>query len=282
MEIVIDVCVDALLDSFKILPFLFIVYLFIEYAEHKGSEKLANSLTKLGPFGAVGGAILGCVPQCGFSVMAANLFAGRLISAGTLIAVFISTSDEAVPIIISQPDRIGVLWRLIAAKVLIAVVAGILVDLVLKILVKGKMEEKPFEELCAHCGCEHHSVLHSAIKHTVSIALFILVVNIILNSAIELVGDDRISKILMTDSAFQPFVAALIGFIPNCASSVILTQLFLDGVLSFGSVVAGLSTGAGVGLVVLFKTNRHLKQNLAIVAVLYAVAVISGTVINLL
>ena len=281
MDIILDICLDAVLDCLKILPFLFIVYLFIEYAEHKGSDKLIKGLTKLGPFGAVGGAVLGCVPQCGFSVMAANLFSGRLISAGTMIAVFISTSDEAVPVILSQPDKIGVLWKLILAKVIVAVCAGIIVDVVIKLAFKNKREQKPFEELCAHCDCEHHSVLYSALRHTIGITIFILIVNVILNSAIELVGDDRISKLLMTNSLFQPLVAALIGFIPNCAASVILTQLFLDGVLSFGSVVAGLSTGAGVGLVVLFKTNKHIKQNLAVMGVLYVAAVAAGMILNL-
>lgn len=280
-EIILHVCEHSILDLLKVVPFLFAVFLLIEFIEHKSADKLGKALTKLGPFGAVGGAVLGCVPQCGFSVMASNLYSGRLISLGTLIAVFISTSDEALPILVSQPEHISSLWKLILCKVIIAVLAGILVDLAVKFLVKKNAEEKPFEELCSHCGCGHNSILKSALKHTLSTALFILAINIILTSAIELIGEDTISKVLMTDSALQPLVAALVGFIPNCASSVILTQLFIEGVLSFGSVVAGLCTGAGVGLVVLFKANKKLKENLVIVGILYVIAVISGFIINI-
>lgn len=282
LEVVLHVCKHSLVDTLKLLPFLFAVFLFIEFVEHKGSEKMGKALTKLGPFGAVGGAVIGCVPQCGFSVMASNLFSGRLISMGTLVAVFISTSDEAIPIMISQPDNMSSLWKLILCKVVIAVIVGILVDVFVKIFSNKNSDEKPFEKLCAHCGCDHHPIWYSALVHTLSIALFILVINIILTSGIEIIGEDTIKKMLMTDSVFQPFVASLFGFIPNCAASVILTQLYVDGMLSFGSVVAGLCTGAGVGLVVLFKSNKKLRQNLLIMGILYVSAVLSGLLINLI
>lgn len=282
LETVLDICLDAVIDCLKILPFLFAVYLFIEFAEHKSSHKFAHALTKLGPFGAVGGAALGCVPQCGFSVMAANLYSGRLISLGTLVAIFISTSDEAVPMIISRPDKIGALWKLILSKLVIAVIAGIIVDVLVKIFRKKKDEDEPFHELCSHCGCGHHSIWVSALKHTAGIIIFILIVNVLLNSAIEFIGEERIGKLLMTDSFFQPFIAAVIGFIPNCAASVIITELYLDGVLSFGSVVAGLCTGAGVGLAVLFRTNKRLSENFLVMGILYVTAVAAGTIINLI
>ena len=282
LDVILHVCEHSFLDTLKIIPFLFAVFLFIEFVEHKGSQKLGKALTKLGPFGAVGGAVLGCVPQCGFLVMASNLFSGRLISMGTLVAVFISTSDEAIPVMISQPDKISSLWKLILCKVIIAIVAGVLVDVFVKILSKKKEEEKPFEELCSHCGCGHHSIWYSALVHTISTALFILIVNVILTSAIELIGEGTLEKVLMTNSALQPLVAALFGFIPNCAASVILTQLYVDGMLSFGSVVAGLCTGAGVGLVVLFKSNKKLSQNFIIMGILYVTAVLSGLLINVI
>lgn len=281
-EIILHVCHHSLEDLLKLLPFLFAVFLFIEFVEHKSSDKLGKALTKLGPFGAVGGAVLGCIPQCGFSVMASNLFSGRLISMGTLVAVFISTSDEAIPILVASPEKLDSVWKLILCKLIIAVVAGVAVDLVLKAMKRKETDAKPFEELCAHCGCEHHSIWHSALVHTLSIAVFIFIVNVLFNSAIEIIGEDTIGKFMMTNSVFQPFVAALVGFIPNCASSVILTQLYIEGVVSFGSVVAGLCTGAGVGLVVLFKTNKHLKQNFVIVGILYAVATVSGLLIDLI
>lgn len=280
-DILLDVLAEAFIDSLKMLPFLFGVYLLIEFLEHKSSGKMVRTLQKLGPFGAVGGALLGCVPQCGFSVAAANLYSGRMISAGTLIAVFISTSDEAVPIILGNPQNAKTAIKLLAVKVAIAIVVGIICDLVLKALNKPVLE-KPCEQLCEHCGCENHGILYSAAKHTVSIFLFILAISVVLGGLIEIIGQENLSKLLLTDSVFQPFLAALIGFIPNCAASVILTQLFIEGGLTFGSLVAGLSTGAGLGLVVLFKTNKHFKQNISIAAVLYIAGALSGMLINML
>lgn len=270
----------SLIDSLKTLPFLFGVYLLIEYIEHRSADKLGGALRKMGPFGAIGGAVLGSVPQCGFSVVASNLFSGRLISMGTLIAVFIATSDEAIPMILANPSSVGSLWKLILSKVIIAITVGLLVDLIAKAL-KLTREEEPFHELCAHCDCEHHGILHSAIHHTVEIIIFIFIINLLLNGFMEFAGEETASKLLMTESVFQPLIAALIGFIPNCAASVVLTQLYIEGVLSFGSIIAGLTTGAGVGLVVLFRTNRHIKQNLLITGILYVTGSVSGLLINL-
>lgn len=278
-EILWDVFLDALIDSLKTLPFLFGVYLLIEYIEHRSADKLGNALRKMGPFGAVGGAVLGVIPQCGFSVAAANLFSGRLISMGTLVAVFISTSDEAVPMLISDPSAIGSLWKLILWKAVIAIAAGVLVDLLARAF-KLSHEEQPFKELCSDCDCEHHSILHSAIHHTLEIIVFIFIVNLLLNGVMEFAGEETVSKLLMTDSVIQPLIAGVVGFIPNCAASVVLTQLYINGVLSFGSVIAGLSTGAGVGLLVLFKTNKHLKQNLSIMGIIYVAGVVAGSLID--
>ena len=280
-QTLLDIFLDALIDSLKTLPFLFGVYLLIEYMEHNSGDKLGKALRKMGPFGSVGGAILGAVPQCGFSVAAANLFSGRLISMGTLIAVFIATSDEAIPMLISNPSSIGSLWQLILIKIGIAILVGISVDIIAKAF--GLVhEEEPFKELCSECDCEHHGVFHSAIHHTIEIFIFIFIVNLLLNGFMEFAGVETAEKLLMTNSIFQPLIAGIIGFIPNCAASVVLTQLYINGVLSFGSVIAGLTTGAGVGLVVLFKTNKHIKQNLAIMGVLYLTGVVSGMLINLI
>jgi hypothetical protein len=282
MEAVLDIILDALIDTAKMLPFLFAVYLLIEYLEHKASDKLANSLRRLGPFGPVGGALFGCIPQCGFSVAVSNLYSGRLVSLGTLIAVYIATSDEAVPILLSNPQSVGEVWKLIAAKAVIAILAGLLVDGVMKFFHRrGNEENEPYHDLCEDCGCEEHGILYSAIKHTAQIFAFLFVVSLILGFAIYLLGEERLDRVLMTDSAFQPFLAALIGLIPNCSASVVLTNLYAAGSLSFGSVVAGLSTGAGLGLVVLFRTNKNLKQNISITALLYAIGAISGLIINL-
>jgi len=280
MTEILHILHHAFEDSIKMVPFLFVAYFIIEYIEKYSSEKMQKLMAGFGKFGPLGGAVLGCVPQCGFSAAAANFFSNKVITIGTLVAVFISTSDEAIPVMISQPDMIPSLWKLLLCKVIIAVIAGIAVDVAIKIFFKSNEEEKPFEELCSHCGCGHHSIWYSAILHTLSTALFILAVNVILSSAIEIIGESSLQKVLMTDSFLQPLGAALFGFIPNCAASVILTQLYVDGMLSFGSVVAGLCTGAGVGIIVLFKSNKKISQNLIILGILYVIAVLSGLVIN--
>jgi len=235
-ETLVDVFLDALIDSLKILPFLFGVYLLIEYIEHRSADKLGKALRKMGPFGAIGGSILGAVPQCGFSVVASNLYSGRLITMGTLISVYLATSDEAIPMMIANPAFAGKLWQLILIKVAVAIIAGVLVDLILKLMGK-KQDEEPFKEICEDCDCEHHSILHSALHHTVSIILFIFAVNLILGAVMEFAGEDTVKTLLMSDSIVQPFIAGIIGFIPNCAASVVLTQLYIEGVVSFGSLI---------------------------------------------
>jgi len=272
-----DMILDAMIDSVKTLPFLFGAYLFIEFLEHKASDRLTRALSKLGPLGPVGGAALGCVPQCGFSVAAANFYAGRLITPGTLLAVFFATSDEAIPILLSRPEAIGDLGKLLGVKLAAGAIFGILVDIVYTRFLRYKMEE-PFHELCEDCGCEEKGVLRSALGHTLRIFLFLLLVNVALNGAIQAVGEANISRFLLAGSVWQPLLAALIGFLPNCAASVILTELYLSGSLSFGAAVAGLCTGAGLGLLVLFRVNKNWKENLCIAGTLYVSAVVTGCV----
>ena len=274
-----EIFLDALIDTLKIIPFLYLVYLLIEYTEHSHADKLSAALRKLGPFGSIGGALLGSIPQCGFSAAASNLYTGRLISAGTLISVYIATSDEAIPMLISNPKFASALWTLIVIKIIIALIVGFIVDIVLKMLRKND-EQPDYEDICRDCHCDHHNIFTSALIHTVKISLFIFIVSLILGGAIELAGAEKISHFLMQGSIFQPFITALFGFIPNCASSVVITQLYIEGALSFGSCVAGLCTGAGVGLLILFRTNRRYKENFAIMGVMYAAAVISGLIIN--
>ena len=271
----IDILLDALVDTLKTLPFLFGAYLLLEFLEHRASEKLINALSRLGPLGPLGGAALGLVPQCGFSVAASNFYAGRLITPGTLLAVFLATSDEALPILVSQPGALPDLFLLLGVKFLSGALFGMGTDLLWKHLPPHK-DQHPFADLCKDCGCEDHGIFRSALVHTFKIALFLLVINLVLGGAIHFVGEERISQILLSGSVLQTFVAALIGFLPNCASSVILTELYLAGSLSFGAAVAGLCTGAGVGLAVLWKANRHPKENLLLMVLLYGSAVCTG------
>lgn len=282
LELIWDVLLDALLDGVKMLPFLFGAYLLIEWLEHKGTDKLAAGLQKMGRFGPLGGAILGCVPQCGFSVAASNLYAGRLITAGTLMAVFLSTSDEAVPVILAHPEQLKILLPLLLTKIIIAMIAGMIIDLLSK---RGRRQSSPdFGAVCEHCGChENHSVLLSALRHTAGIFLLILAANILFGGIVALIGEEQVMNFLGGIRFLQPVVAGLIGLIPNCAASVILTELYLQGGLTFGSIIAGLSTGAGLGVVVLFRANHHhLKENIWILTGLYGIGVASGMILDLL
>lgn len=274
------VVLDSLSDSVKLLPFLFLAFLFMEALEHSAGGKINKALASSGKAGPVIGALLGCVPQCGFSVFSANLYSGGVIGAGTLIAVFLSTSDEAVIIMLSNPDKKQEILKLIAVKVIIAVIFGYIITLLERIKPAPK---KQVEDLCKECGCdEDDGIFMPALRHTVKILAFLTVIIFFINLFVEMLGTQRLSSILLSDSVFQPFIAALIGLVPSCASSIILTQLYLQGAISFASVIAGLCTGAGAGLIVLFRENRNLKENFFITFALYAAAVLSGTVIQIL
>lgn len=282
----LDVLLDSLIDTAKMLPFLFIAFLLMEFIEHKAGDKLVNFLRKTGggrTGGAAVGALIGCVPQCGFSVAASNLYAGRIISVGTLIAVFLSTSDEAVPVLLAHPDKMGMIWKLLLVKVIIAAVAGIAVDVIMKVL-KIKTDEESIGDMCSEsgCGCGSHGIWYSSFRHTLSIGIFILIVNFILGAVMSFVGEEAVEHFLGSMGVFQPFVAGLVGMIPNCAASVLLTELYAEGAISFGTAVAGLCTGAGIGLAVLFKANKNIKENLIITGIVYAVGSVCGMLLNLI
>ena len=274
----VDAIVDTTFDCLKMLPFLFVAFILIEALEHYSSDFTAKALAKVGRAGPVVGAVAGCVPQCGFSVMAANLYAGGIISVGTLLSVFIATSDEAILIIMSNPERIREVGILLAAKVIIAVTAGYIIDIFFQ---NQLATVKESGNLCKDCGCDEEDagILKPAWHHTIRIFIYLFIFTGILNLCIEIFGIEQLSKFLLGNTIFQPVIAAIIGLIPNCAASVILTQLYLNGAISFASVIAGLCTGAGIGLVVLFKMNRNKRENLKIVGVLFLVAVAAGMII---
>ena len=285
METIFEILLDALLDSVKALPFLFGAYLIIEYLEHHSSGRVERLLAGSHRLGPVAGALLGCIPQCGFSVAAANLYGGRVITAGALVAVFLSTSDEAIPVLLANPGMLGVLGKLMLVKVLVALAAGFAIDLAARrFQAKGERplleEEDQTGQMCSHCGCGH-SVVRSALRHTAEIFFFLFVVSLILGGIVEAVGQETLGRLLLKGSVFQPAIAALVGFIPNCAASVFLAQMLAEGTLSFGAATAGLLTGAGVGLAVLWKVNRSHKDNLKIMGILYVVAAVTGTVLQL-
>ncbi len=274
---------DALIDTAKMIPFLFLAFMLMEFIEHKAGDKLESVLKKSSGliYGPAAGAIAGCVPQCGFSVAAANLYSGRIISMGTLAAVFISTSDEAVPVLAAHPDKISVIIPLLLTKIVLAFLSGIIIDAVIRLLKRGREEILHFEEFCSDCGCGEHGIWYSALKHTLKITLFILAVNVVMSLVMGLAGKEAVSDFLDGMGAFQPFAAALAGLIPNCASSVLITELYADGVIPFGSAAAGLSTGAGLGFAVLFRSNKSMKENFAILGTVYFIGSLAGIVINL-
>ncbi|MCX4322085.1 MAG: arsenic efflux protein [Lachnospiraceae bacterium] len=278
MDIILDVIHDTYIDSLRILPFLFLAYLVMECLEHWAGGRMQAVVTKSGKAGPAIGGVLGIFPQCGFSAAAANLYAGRIITMGTLIAVFLSTSDEMLPIMISENVGIAMIAKILIMKVFFAVVAGFLVDALFR-----KKAEPQIEHLCErqHCHCEN-GIWRSAFSHTWKIFLYIIVVSLILNFAIALIGEDALAAVVMNKPALSLFVSALVGMIPNCASSVILTQLYLGGVLSAGALMAGLLSGSGVGFLVLLRVNEDRKESLRIFGLLYALGVIGGAVIELL
>ena len=263
----------AFSDSIRILPFLFLVYLFVEYLEHKNNTIMHGIFTKSKKLGPLLGAIFGTVPQCGFSVTAAELFSKNAISLGTLIAIFIATSDEAIPLMLAHPDKIGALATLVLVKFVIAAVSGFLIDFFVR--------RKTADTCCdghhhVHGNCEScdGGILKSALVHSAKIFLYIFAVNIILTAASEVVSP--FMQFISQNKVLQAITASLFGIIPNCAASVVLTELYIAGKLTLSALIGGLCTGAGVGLIVLFKQNKNLKQNLCILALIYAIGVICG------
>lgn len=278
----LDIILDTLIDSIKLLPFLFVTYLILEYLEHKTGGKAQNVIKKSGKFGPAIGSLLGIVPQCGFSAAAANFYAGRVISLGTLIAIFLSTSDEMLPILISEAAPISLIGKVILIKLLIGMVCGFIIDLFSKFNNKEKNIEKEIEHLCEHdhCDCEH-GVIRSAIKHSLNIFVFIIIVSFILNLLIHFIGEDTISSIFNSNKILGPILASFVGLIPNCASSVILTQLNLSGVIPLSTMISGLLVNAGLGLLVLFRVNNNIKENILITTLLYVIGVLSGFILGI-
>ncbi len=282
----LEIIEDAVIDSIKLLPFLFITYLIMEYIEHKMGEKSKKAIKKAGRFGPIVGGILGAFPQCGFSVSATNLYAGRVITLGTLIAVYLSTSDEMLPILVSEAVEPIIILKILGIKIIIGIIAGIIIDFVVSKFFIKKQENKEEEigHICEeeHCHCNEKGIIKSSIKHTLSIFIFVLIITFLINIIVHIIGEENIENWILNKPVLGPIISSLIGLIPNCASSVIITNMYLENVISFGSMIAGLLTGAGVGLAVLFKTNDRLKENMYIVALIYVIGVISGIAIELL
>lgn len=276
----VDCIIDALIDTLKLLPYLLVAFLLLEFLEHKldkKNEKILKNNQKIGP---LFGSLLGALPQCGFSAMASSLFSSHVITMGTLIAIFLATSDEMLPIMVGEKIAFIEVLKIIGFKVVIGVLIGFLVDRIYK---RGEDKEE-IHDFCEkdHCDCEENGIFISSMKHTLKIAIFILIANLLINTLIELLGEDAIKNLLLNGNIITHFIASLVGFIPNCASSVILTELYLSGLISTGTLLSGLLTGSGLGILLLFKNNKNQKENFIILGILYVVGVITGILIDIL
>lgn len=303
---------DAIIDCLKILPILFLVYILIEYLTHRKKEKFYNLLKKNNKAGPLFGALLGCIPQCGFSAVMADMFNHKLIGIGTLIAVFVATSDEALPILLGYPDKILTILLLLGFKLLFAILFGYLFFGLYSLYSKAKHKkqnlalvgaEKDDEDYLEHhdcmideqhlhehehkhaenepCECCSENIFVSALKHSLTILLYILIANFVINLIFVLVGEDVLINALQTSWILQIVLAPLIGLIPNCVSSVVLIELYLSGGLIFPALIGGLSAGSGVGLIILFKNHKNIKENIFIITSLYVIGVIIGFVLSI-
>ena len=277
-----DVISHSVIDTLKVLPSLFVAFLVIEFLEHKAQDKIKHLFTRAGTLGPFIGTLLGCIPQCGFSVMCANLYSSGIIALGTLVAVFLSTSDEAVILLATAENGSYEVLKLITTKIVIALIFGYIIYFIERKNHKGHHHHS--HDLCEHdhCGCDEHSgVIRPALIHTAKVFGFLLLFTIIIDLFVSFIGTERLSHLLLAESVFQPFLSAIIGFIPNCASSVLLTHLYIEETLSFGALIAGLCTNAGAGMLILFRDKTKFKESIKIVGIMYICAVIPGIILHL-
>ncbi|MBQ3266597.1 MAG: arsenic efflux protein [Atopobiaceae bacterium] len=313
--LLVDVLVDGVIDTAKLVPFLFVTYVVMEAIEHASDRRVAHAVANAGAAGPIVGGLLGALPQCGFSAMAATLYAARVVTAGTVVAVILSTSDEMIPVFLAHGDASGVMMLVIVLKMLLGVVIGLTVDAILRRLHRSGDGEVHIHELCEreHCGCDEdhghghghegeeahghdhghdhghahgaggilRSVLRAALHHTIQVTTFIFVVTLALGLVLETVGEGPVAQLAANHPVRATFLCALVGLIPNCAASVAISELYLAGTIGLGPLVAGLLSSGGVGLLVLWRTNADLRQNLAITAFVYAVGVVCGLMVGI-
>ena len=268
----------SLLDAIRLLPFLFLTYFLMELLEHSAGDKVTGIISRSGKIGPLFGSLLGAVPQCGFSASASGLYSGRIITLGTLFAIFLSTSDEMLPVMISSRIPVKTLVIVLATKVVIGALVGFAVDFIFR-----KKDEVKIGSICESEGCHcEKGVLRSALHHTLGVFFFVFAVGFALEIIIASVGEERIAEFVSALPALSNIISATIGLIPNCAASVVITELYVEGVISAGAMISGLLTGAGVGTLVLFKTNKSLKENFAIVFALWCVGALFGIILDLI
>lgn len=356
MDLLIDILLDAGKDTLSLVPFLLVTYLALETLEHVAGDRVNGAIKRAGAAGPVVGSLLGMVPQCGFSAMAATLFAGRVVTLGTLVAVFLSTSDEMVPLLLAERVPVQTMAMLLASKALIALVTGFIVDAAIRGLrrnarahaairrtvlgtaanpahvncahddhtggdiidevAEAGVSADHIHELCErdHCGCdededdhghdhshdhghadkhEHHhdrghshegapilSIIRSAISHTVQVSVFIFLVTLILVAVLETFGESAIEQFLRGNETLAVLGSALVGLIPNCSASVVITQLYLEGALQLAPMLTGTLISAGVGYLVLFRTNRSARENAVFLVMMYVIGAGWGLILS--
>ena len=277
-----EVILHGLYETAILIPFLFLTYLLMEYIEHTASDKVRSVMTRAGTLGPLIGGLAGAAPQCGFSASAANLYTGRVITLGTLVAVFISTSDEMIPILVAGNIGIDKVLLIVVYKIVAAIIAGFAVDLVMRLLGRSKGEIN-IDEICEEDGCHcEDGVLKSAIHHTVSVSLWCFGVIVLLNAVVFFVGEDLIGTLIVDIPVLSHLICSLIGLVPNCAASVALSRLAIGGFITVGEMISGLSSAAGIGLFVLFKMNKKIRENLVIVAIIVGFGILFGVVADLI
>ena len=311
MELLADIFIDATMDTLKLVPFLFVCYLLMEFIEHKAGDRAAAAIRNTRAAGPFVGALLGAFPQCGFSAAAATLYAGRVITIGTLIAVFLATSDEMLPIFIAEQVDARIILEVLGCKVAIGMIMGFVIDLVLRLTHRDPHPHLHIHELCEQDGCDcdcdncelaleakasqeaghdhghshdhdhdghhhHGSIAGSALHHTLRVTVFIFLITLVLNGAIELIGEEAFGAFIAANPALSIVASGIVGLIPNCAASVVITELYLDGVLGTGALMSGLLVSAGIGLLVLLRTNRNWRETLDIVLLLFVCGIIWG------
>ncbi len=276
-EFLTEVIWHGLVDSLKIIPFLFVTYLLMELIEHKASDKSRQIMERAGRFGPAVGGVLGIVPQCGFSAAVSNFHAGGVVTLGTVLAVFLSTSDEMLPMLVSgRISAVGIIL-ILAYKAAVGIAVGFILDAVLKLTKKDGVHIH-IEDMCDGevCHCEK-GIFRSALSHTLTVGGFVLLITVLINTLVYFVGADKTASVFYGKPIISHLISALLGLIPNCAVSVALTDFFLEGFITAGTMLSGLFSGAGVGLLILFRVNKNHKENLLLVLLL----ILSGTVFGL-
>lgn len=276
VEILDEVVLHGVLDTLKIIPFLFLTYLLMEFIEHKAGERAEKFMQRAGVFAPTVGGLLGAVPQCGFSAAAANLYAGRIVSMGTIVAVFLSTSDEMIPILISGNIPVGTVALVVLYKAIVGIAVGLLVDLLIRFM-RRKQEKINIDAICDedNCHCER-GIWYSALHHTLTISLFVLLITLAINALVFFVGEENLGAIMYDKPFISHLIAAVFGLIPNCAASVALSTLCTQGLITAGTMMSGLFSGAGVGLLVLCRVNKKPKENLMVIVIVVVAGIIFG------